>query len=344
MTSIPLMSREIRLIAYPTGVPDASCFELAQSEICALEHGEVLVSNQFISVDPYMRGRMSGKTSYVAPFELGQTLTGGAVGIVIESRSEKLQPGNAVLSFYGWREMFVAKDTDLQVVDSTLEPLSLALGALGMPGMTAWIGLQLAEAASGDVVFISGAAGAVGSMAGQLAKLKGCTVIGSAGTDSKVQYLTKELGFDAAFNYKSGPVAKQLAAAAPGGIDVYFDNVGGDHLEAAINSMRVHGRIAACGAISRYNSTESTPGPENMSLFISRRIRMQGFLVSDHLHRTAEFLAQVGEQVRHGDIKVAETVVLGIERAPDAFIGLFDGDNLGKMVVDVRPGRHEKRK
>ena len=330
-------SREVVLNAYPTGMPDPTIFSIEEKQVPAPADGEVVVRNHYFSVDPYMRGRMTGRTTYVAPFNIGQALNGGAVGVVVESRSPAYQPGDAVLSMYGWREMFTAPADHLQPVDSALQPLSLALGALGMTGMTAWIGLDLCSPQPGETVFISAAAGAVGSVAGQLARLKGCIVIGSAGTDEKVGYLLDELGFDAAFNYKNGPVAEQLAAAAPDGIDIYFDNVGGDHLEAAIGAMRVHGRIAACGSISLYNSTEPAAGPANMWMFVTRRLKLQGFLVSDHFHRTSDFLAEVGEQYLQGRLKVTETVVEGIDRAAEAFIGLFTGDNIGKMVVDVRP-------
>jgi NADPH-dependent curcumin reductase CurA len=279
-----------------------------------------------------MRGRMNDVKSYVPPFKLGEALDGGAVGEVVESRAPGLAPGDAVLSSRGWREAFVAPARELTRVDRSV-PLSHYLGALGMPGMTAWIGLNLVETKASDCVFVSGAAGAVGSVAGQLAKLRGCRVVGSAGSEEKVRLLTQELGFDAAFSYKDGDLAKKLGAAAPDGISVYFDNVGGDQLEAAIGALRPHGRIAACGAISRYNDDKAVPGPRNMFFFVTKRLTMKGFIVTDSLDKRPAFLAEVGPLVAQGKVRVKETVVSGIERAPQAFLDMLAGGNVGKMLV-----------
>jgi NADPH-dependent curcumin reductase CurA len=229
----------------------------------------------------------------------------------------------------------VADAKEVRAIDRPLQPLSLYLGALGMTGFTAWVGLGLAEVKAGEHVFVSGAAGAVGSVAGQLAKLRGCRVVGSAGSAGKVGIVLDEFGFDAAFNYKDGGVGDQLRAAAPEGIDVYFDNVGGDHLEAALGAMRVNGRIVACGAIARYNDTEPTPGPRNCFLIVTKRLTIRGFIVSDWSRRLPEFLNEVTPYVANGQLRSRETVVEGLARAPEAFMGLFRGENLGKMLVKL---------
>ena len=330
-----ITSREIRLAARPKGIPSAANFTLAQTELAPLPDQQVLVRNRFMSVDPYMRGRMNDRKSYVPPFEVGQPLEGGAVGEVIASRAGEFKPGDIVTSNFGWREYFVASPKHLHPVNREVEPLSVYLGALGMTGMTAWVGLNLAELKAGEVIFISGAAGAVGCVAGQLAKLRGCRVIGSAGSAGKVKFLREECGFDGAFDYKAGPVHEQLKLAAPDGIDVYFDNVGGDTLEAALSALRVRGRIIACGAISVYNDEKPRPGPANLFNFITKRLTMKGFIVRDWLDRQGEFEKEVGEYLRAGKLKSQETVVKGIENAVGAFLGLFDGKNVGKMVVEL---------
>jgi hypothetical protein len=316
-------------------MPTAANFSLAQTELLPLQDEEVLVRNLFISVDPYMRGRMNDGQSYVPPFELGKPLDGGAVGEVVESRAPEFKPGDAVASGFGWREYFIAPPNALLPLSRRIQPLSVYLGTLGMPGMTAWAGLNLVEVKAGDVVYISGAAGAVGNVAGQLAKLRGCRVIGSAGSAEKVRFLLEDCGFDSAFDYKSGPVLEQLNLAAPDGIDVYFDNVGGETLEAALSALRVHGRIVACGSISGYNDEKPRPGPSNLFNMIVKRLTMKGLIVSDSLDRRAAFEREVGGYLKAGTLKHKETVVKGIDRAVDAFIGLFHGQNAGKMVVDL---------
>src|ERR1017187_8374755 len=330
-----MMSREIRLASRPNGIPTAANFTLARTELEPLQDQQVLVRNLFMSVDPYMRGRMNDGKSYVPPFELGKPLDGGAVGEVIESRAREFKPGDAVTSNFGWREYFMASPKELHPVSREVQPLSVYLGALGMTGMTAWVGLNLVEVKAGDVIFISGAAGAVGSVAGQLAKLRGCRVIGSAGSTEKVKFLREECGFDIAFDYKVGPVLEQLNLEAPDGIDVYFDNVGGETLEAALSALRVHGRIVACGGISGYNAEQPRPGPSNLFNITTKRLTMKGLIVSDSLHRRAEFEAEVGEYFRAGKLKDHETVEKGIDQAVGAFIGLFQGRNVGKMVVEL---------
>jgi hypothetical protein len=328
------ISREIRLVSRPTGIPSADNFALASTTLEPLEDQQVLVRNLYMSVDPYMRGRMNDRKSYVPPFELGKALDGAAVGEVVESRATGFKPGDAVSSTRGWREYFISSPKGLYPVSRDNQPLSVYLGALGMTGMTAWAGLNLVEVKQGDVIYISGAAGAVGNVAGQLGKFRGCRVIGSAGSTEKVKFL-EECGFDAAFNYKSGPVLEQLQAAAPDGIDVYFDNVGGESLEAALSALRVHGRIIACGSISGYNDEKPGPGPTNLHNMITKRLTMKGLIVSDWLGQRAEFEKEVGGYFKTGRLINKETVVSGIEHAVEAFIGLFRGENVGKMVVKL---------
>ncbi|KAB2673548.1 MAG: NADP-dependent oxidoreductase [Verrucomicrobia bacterium] len=328
-------SREIRLASRPKGIPTAANFTLAETTLPPLQDQQALVRNLFMSVDPYMRGRMNEGKSYVPPFEIGQVLEGGAIGEIVESRAVGFKPGDVVVSRYGWREAFVAAPKDFRAVDKTVQPLSVHLGTLGMTGMTAWAGLTLLEVKAGDVIFISGAAGAVGNVAGQLAKLRGCRVIGSAGSAEKIRSLLDECGFDAAFNYKTGQTLDQLNCAAPKGIDVYFDNVGGESLEAALSALRVHGRIIACGGISSYNDDKPKPGPANLFNITTKRLTMKGLIVGDWLDHQGDFEKEVGGYFRAGKLKNKETVVEGIDHAADAFLGLFTGMNSGKMVVKL---------
>ena len=333
--SLPETSREWHLTARPDGWPTPEDFALRTAPVRAPEDGEVVVRNLFMSVDPYMRGRMNDVKSYVPPFQLDQPMDGGAVGVVVASRAEGIEPGDHVLHGLGWREYATLPAGRTQQVDPELAPLSAYLGVLGMPGLTAYAGiLKVAELKEGDTVFVSGAAGAVGSMVGQVARLKGAArVIGSAGSAEKVQALTETYGFDAAFNYKDGPVAEQLAQAAPDGIDVYFDNVGGDHLEAAISRLNVHGRIAVCGMISQYNDSTPSAAPRNLALLIGKRLTMRGMLVQDHQALRPQFVEELAGWIRDGDLTYQETVETGVENAVDAFLGLLRGQNIGKMIV-----------
>jgi hypothetical protein len=327
-------NREIHLAVRPHGVPTPENFALVEMPLREPGPGQVLVRNTFFSVDPYMRGRMNDAKSYVPPFEIGQVMLGGAVGEVIASESEQLPVGTAVLHSLGWREYAIGAAAEFRAIDPT-NGVSAYLGVLGTTGFTAYIGLlDIAAMKEGDVVFVSAAAGAVGSIAGQIARLRGASrVIGSAGTDEKVAYLTDELHFDAAFNYKTAPVRAQLRNAAPDGIDVYFDNVGGDHLEAAIGSMNNYGRIAACGSISVYNAAEPPPGPRNLPLIVTKRLTMRGFIIIDHFERYGEFIREVSGWVKDGSIKHQETIVDGIDNAVDAFLGMLNGANVGKTLV-----------
>ena len=330
-----MRAREVVLRSRPVGWPTPSDFELVERELPELEDGQVLVRNVVMSVDPYMRGRMSDAKSYAAPYELDKAMLGGAVGVVEQSRAEGFEPGDHVLHGLGWRDLAVVEARSAKVVDTTGAPASAYLGVLGMTGLTAYVGLtRIAALATGDIVFVSGAAGAVGGVAGQLAKALGAArVVGSAGSDDKVAYLRDELGFDAAFNYHDGKVSRLLRDAAPDGIDVYFDNVGGEHLEAAIGALRLHGRIAICGAISAYNATEPQPGPKNLARLIQTRGRIEGFLVGDHQDLAAEYWGRATGWLADGSLRSRETFVDGLDHAVDAFLGLLHGENIGKMLV-----------
>ena len=275
-------SREVRLAARPVGWPVESDFELVETPLSEPGEGEVLVRNVYMSVDPYMRGRMVDRRSYVPPFQLGEPLAGGAVGQVLASRHPGFAEGDCVSGMQGWRECFAAPGGNLRKIDPKPAPLSYHLGVLGMPGLTAYVGLHdIGKPKAGETVFVSAATGAVGSVVGQLARIRGCRTVGSAGSDTKVKVLLEELGFDAAFNYRTADLDEALAQACPDGIDVYFDNVGGDQLDAALDRMNPFGRIAACGMISTYNAETPPPGPRNQIYLVGKRITMQGFIVAD---------------------------------------------------------------
>ena len=333
----PAQATEIRLASRPHGFPTMDNFEIVDTEVPSPGANQILVRNLVMSVDPAMRGRMRDVKSYAPPFQIGEVMNGGAVGEVVESNVDDIKPGDHVLHQAGWRTHALLDAGHYVKVDASVAPLSTYLGVLGMPGLTAYAGLLVsAEFKPGDTVFVSGAAGAVGSLVGQLAKLKGAKrVIGSAGSAEKVRHLIDDLGFDAAFNYKDGPVAEQLHAAAPEGIDVYFDNVGGEHLEAAIDAINVHGRIAVCGMISQYNATEATPAPRNLVQIIAKRVTIRGLLVLDHWHLQKQFVEEVAPLVASGELKYSETFVDGIRNAPEAFLGLLSGANTGKMLVRI---------
>ncbi len=331
-------SREIRLASHPEGAPKPEDFELAEVPLPEPAAGEVLVRNSYLSVDPYMRNRMRDVKSYVPPYQVGKVMDGGAVGQVVASNGGRFAEGTWVQGLNGWREHFVSNGDGLFEVDPGLAPISTSLGVLGMPGLTAYAGLmEFGKPQEGETLFVSGAAGAVGSAVGQMARLKGCRVVGSAGSAEKVEWLTGELGFDAAFNYKEVDLNAALREHCPKGIDIYFDNVGGDHLAAALARMRVHGRIPLCGAISQYNAEERQPGPENFLAVLPNRLTIRGFIVLDHFGLLKQFTAEAGPWVKSGELKYRETIVDGIERMPDAFIGLLEGENIGKMLVRVGP-------
>ncbi|WP_016906629.1 NADP-dependent oxidoreductase [Streptomyces xiaopingdaonensis] len=333
--TIPATGRNWQLTARPKGWPEPDDFALREESVAEPEDGQILVRNLAFSVDPYMRGRMDDVKSYAAPFQLDRPMDGGAVGEVLASRAEGYAPGDHVVHGLGWREYATLPAEHAGKISAEAAPLTAYLGVLGMPGLTAYAGLlEVASFQPGDAVFVSGAAGAVGSIVGQIARIKGASrVIGSAGSDEKVAKLTGRYGFTEAFNYKSAPVTEQLKAAAPDGIDVYFDNVGGDHLEAALRSFNVHGRAAICGMISQYNATEAQPAPRNLAQLIKKRIRLQGMLVQDHQALRPQFLEEVPAWIRSGELVYDETFVDGIENGVDAFLGMLRGENTGKMVV-----------
>jgi NADPH-dependent curcumin reductase CurA len=336
MTAPNRRGREIHLAARPVGWPTEENFRVVEVDVPEPAPGQVLIHNVYMSVDPYMRGRMNDTKSYVPPFAVGAVLDGGAIGEVVASASPDLAVGDIVLHGLGWREYAVADAARVRKVDPhATKNISAYLGVLGMTGLTAYVGLlDIAAMQPGETVFISGAAGAVGSVAGQIAKVRGAArVIGSAGSPAKVARL-RELGFDAAFDYHDGPVRDQLREAAPDGIDVYFDNVGGEHLEAAIGALHQFGRVAMCGAISQYNATEPPAGPRNLALAIGNRLTLRGFLVGDHSDRATAFVEEMAGWLAEGKVQSDETIVDGgIEAAPGAFIGLLRGANSGKMLV-----------
>jgi NADPH-dependent curcumin reductase CurA len=324
-------TRELHLVARPTGWPTKEDFRLVEVDLPDPGQGDLLVRNTYMSVDPYMRSRMNATKSYIDPFELDSPMEGGAVGEVVESRHPEFSTGDVVLHNAGWREHAVVGANRARKLDTSRVSASAYLGVLGMPGLTAYVGLtEIAQVREGDSVFISGAAGAVGSAAGQLAKKLGAArVIGSAGSAEKVQWLKDGLGFDEAFNYRDGEVSDLLRQRSA--FDVYFDNVGGDHLEAAIGCISDFGRMALCGAISGTN--EPVPGPSNMALVVTKRLTLRGFIVGDHREAASEFYRRVPDWVANGDVRHRETVVDGLDRAVEAFVGLHRGENTGKMLV-----------
>ncbi|OIJ34232.1 NADP-dependent oxidoreductase [Microbacterium sp. LCT-H2] len=334
------ISTQIQLARRPEGWPTHDDFRTVEVELSDPAPGEVRVANEFVSVDPYMRGRMNDVRSYVAPYALDEVIAGGAIGRVVASAADDLPVGTVVLHQHGWSDVVQADASTFRAVPEVPGmPLSLRLHILGMTGLTAYVGLTaIAGLAPGDTVFVSGAAGAVGTAVGQIAKLLGAgRVIGSAGSPEKVALLTEKYGYDAAFNYKDGPVREQLAALAPEGVDVFFDNVGGDHLEAALDVMNDGGRIALCGAITSYNTTERVPGPDNMANIITRGLRLQGFTLASYLHLSPEFSEKMTRWFAEGRIAYDETIVDGIENTVDAFLDMMRGANTGKMLVRVTP-------
>jgi hypothetical protein len=330
-------SKEIHLVSRPNGEPLAENFLVKEVEIKEVIENEVLVKNLWMSVDPYMRGRMIDRKSYVPPFELGKALEGGAIGIVIKSKCPDFKEGDFVNSNFGWREYFTAEGKYLKKVNPDIGPLQAYLGTLGMPGMTAYVGLlRIGNLKDGDKVMISAAAGAVGTVASQIAVAKGCEVFGTAGSDEKCSFLEKDLGLTKAINYKTcGHLIKSFHSACPDGVDVYFENVGGSHLEAALSIMRPNGRIALCGMIEQYNDTAPRPGPNNLMAAIAKSLKIEGFIVSNHSDLSEKFLTDMKSWIDSGKMQWKETIDEGIESAPSAFLKLFKGQNFGKMLVKI---------
>ncbi|WP_299788236.1 NADP-dependent oxidoreductase [uncultured Shewanella sp.] len=327
-------AQQILLDSRPEGMPTQANFKLATTPLAEINHGEFLVKNLWMSVDPYMRGRMIDRKSYIAPFATGEVLEGGAIGEVIESLNPDFPVGSKVSSMLGWRSHYVTDGSEHTRLPDTPLSESHFLGVLGMPGMTAWTGLnRIAKLQEGETLFVSAASGAVGSVACQLGKLMGAKVIASVGSDDKVQHLLS-LGVDGVINYKrSQDLSAALKSAAPQGIDVYFENVGAEHLSAALDNMNDHGRIAVCGMISQYNDTTPTPGPANLAMIIIKKLKIEGFIVFEHWDHYPEFAKQMGQWLATGAVKAEQTIYEGLEQAPNAFIGLFEGRNRGKMVV-----------
>jgi NADPH-dependent curcumin reductase CurA len=330
-----LLNRQVLLRSRPKGEPKVSDFELVESPLPVAREGEVLCRTIYLSLDPYMRGRMNEGTSYlgVPNPALGSVMVGGTVSEVIASNNPAFSKGDFVLGFNGWQAYAVAKAAGLRKLDPRLAPLSTALGVLGMPGMTAYVGLlDIGRPKPGETVVVSAASGAVGAIVGQLAKLKGCRAVGVAGSPDKCAWVVKEAGFDACVNYKTEPLGPALQKACPNGIDVYFDNVGGAVLEAALTLINMNARIPLCGLISQYNATALPPGP-NLAPILVNRALIKGFIISDHMDRLPDFLRDTTQWYREGKLKYREDVVVGLERAPEAFIGLLRGRNFGKLLV-----------
>jgi NADPH:quinone reductase len=330
-------NRQITLASRPSGLPKASDFRLAESPMLWPARGQVLVQTIYLSVDPYMRGRMSDAESYAPPLAIGELMPGGAVGRVLESTDPKFPIGVIVQGMLGWQDYAVVDAGELRAIDERAAPIQTALGMLGMPGLTAYFGLlDVCHPKAGQTVVVSGAAGAVGMLVGQLAKIMGCRVVGVAGSDAKVAFLVNELGFDAAFNYKAtSDYHGRLETLCPAGIDVYFDNVGGEISDAVMRLINARARIAICGQISQYNLDKPGLGPRWFGRLLMKRAKAQGFLVSDYAARFAEGLQGMRQWLKQGKLKYREDVAQGLENSPQAFIGMLQGRNLGKQLVQV---------
>jgi NADPH:quinone reductase len=334
---LPAVTRQFKLAARPVGLPKESDFTLATAPMPAPADGQVLVKTAFLSVDPYMRGRITGVRTYADPVLVGDVMQGGTVGQVVQSKSPDLAPGDFVIGQWGWQEHAAMDAKTVRKLDPKLAPVSTALGVLGMPGMTAYFGfLDICTPKAGETVLVSGGAGAVGSLVGQIAKLKGCRTIGIAGADSKVDWMVKDLGFDAAFNYKTvSDYGAKLKELCPQGIDCYFDNVGGAITDAVFPLMNVFGRMSICGQISQYNLDKPEPGPRILSVVLVRQLKVEGFIVTRFQNKMPEGVAQMAQWMREGKLKHREEVVEGFENNVKAFIGMLKGDNTGKMLVKV---------
>jgi NADPH-dependent curcumin reductase CurA len=332
-------NKKIILASRPAGMPSADNFEIVETEVPEPRDGEVLIRTQYLSVDPYMRGRMSDRKSYVEPFAVGEAVTGGVVGEVVESRADGFAAGDTVTGMLGWQLYTVARGDggEIRKVDPRVAPVTTALGVLGMPGLTAYFGLlDIGRPVEGETVVVSGAAGAVGTLVCQIAKIKGCRVVAVAGSDEKNKYLTEELGADAAVNYKTAAdLPGALRDACPRGVDVYFDNVGGKVSDAVTLLINKGARSVICGQISLYNLEQLAVGLAVQPFLLVKSALMQGFIVTDYAPRYAEGLGALGRWLAEGKLKYAENIVEGFENTPRAFLGLFTGENLGKQLVKV---------
>lgn len=328
-------NKRVVLASRPSGWVTENNFRIETAPVPKPKDGEVLVKNLWLSLDPYMRGRMNDAKSYAAKQEIGEVMIGGTVGEVIESKNSKFAAGDKVLGMFGWQQYGLSNGAGLNKIDASRVPMQAFLGVLGMPGVTAWVGLlDLCQPKAGETVVVSAASGAVGSVVGQIAKLKGCRAVGIAGGKTKCDYVVKELGFDACVDYKAGKLDDELKAALPGGIDCYFENVGGEILDAALRRMNAFSRIAVCGLISQYNVTQPY-GVKNFASILTNRIKVQGFIVSDRMELWAKAIPELIGWVAGGKIKYRETVAQGLESAPKAFIGLLKGENFGKQLVKI---------
>ena len=331
------VNRKFTLAARPVGYPKPSDFELVTEQIPTPDDGEVLVRTNYLSVDPYMRGRMNDRASYAPNVQIGEAMVGSVVGEVVASKNPDFQVGDIATGGLGWQEYGVSDGDNLRKVDPTLAPISTALGILGMPGLTAYFGLlEICDPQPGETVFVSAAAGAVGSLVGQIAKIKGCRAVGSAGSDEKVDYVVDELGFDAAFNYKTVKnYGAKLAEQCPEGIDAYFDNVGGAITDAVFPLINVKARVSICGQISQYNLENPEQGPRFLWHLIVKRAKIEGFLVFEFADKHDDGLRQMAEWIQAGKLKYREEITEGFENAPAAFIGMLKGSNIGKQLVKV---------
>lgn len=338
---MPHLNRQITLAARPSGLPKESDFHLVERPIPTPVEGEILIQNLYLSLDPYMRGRMNESKSYAAPVPIGGVMTGEAVGRVIESNDPRFAEGDVAAAMTGWQEYAAVPADQARKVDPAAAPISTALGVLGMPGLTAYFGLlEIGRLRPGDTVVVSGGAGAVGGVAGQIAKIKGCPAVGVAGSDEKVEYMTGELGYDAGFNYKTTPnYHRKLAELCPHGIDVYFDNVGGEITDAVFRLINDRARVVICGQISQYNLQRPEVGPRFLWHLIMHQARVEGFLVFQFKERYAEGLRDLAAWFREGKLKNREQVAHGIENAPRAFIGMLQGENIGKQLVQLAAAR-----
>lgn len=331
-----MKSRQIQLTAYPKGEPGPDNFNLVEVDLPDLSDGQVLVANRWLSVDPYMRGRMSGMRTYVDPFPLNGPMEGGAVGEVLESRSDQLKKGDWVQSMHGWRDAYVSDARGLQKIDTSILPPQAYLGIAGLTGMTAYVGLKrIIGLKGGETVWVSAGAGAVGSASIQFAKAMGAKVVATAGGADKVNYC-KSIGADGAVDYKATDnLAKAVREAAGGGVDAYFENVGGSHWTAALEVLKPKGRIAACGMIQRYNDATAQPIPDNLTNIVAKSLKIEGFIVIDHMDLLGEFIQDLSGWMMAGKVTGEETVREGLAEMPNAFLGLFKGENLGKMLVKL---------
>lgn len=333
--SQPSGNTRVVLANRPEAEPSTSDFRVEEGPVPELGEGEVLLRTIYVSLDPYMRGRMRDVETYTEPQPLDEVMEGAAVGEVMVSDHDAFDPGDFVLGETGWQEYGVADGDHLTGVSPGFAPLSYYLGILGMPGLTAYVGLlDIGKPDPDETVLVSAASGAVGSVVGQIARIKGCHVVGIVGTDEKCDYITDELGYDEAINRRSADINEALGASCPDGIDVYFDNVGGEILETALWHLNPHARVPLCGLIAEYNEPEPPPGP-NLTPVLINRVKVQGFIVRDHADRQPDFVEDVGGWLDEGKMTYREDIVQGIEQAPEAFLGLFDGSNFGKLVVQV---------